>query len=388
MRKMDELLAKLEGLKQDAQNLIDEGKVEDAKAKMQKINDTKAAIDMQMQLDAEEEVEMKDKAGEEKPEAKSTASSIRAMIKKMCGKTLTEAENALLLPTTSSVNGANGEGYILPQDIRTIITKKIREYKSFRDVLGYMPTTALTGSFPVENFESVTGLVDFADGTDGTDISDISFTNKTFSLKEKAAFLKLSNTLLALTDNALIEYVAEVFAKKAVVTENTMAIAKLKEGKTKKALADWGALRKSINTDLDPAVLYGTKIVTNQNGFEYLDSQLDANDRPLLQPNPTDPTKKTFKGYEIVVFSNAMLPSTAATSSAGEKTPIFYGNLAEAVKFVDLEGKIQFATSKEAGFMSNTTVARLIEFIDLVQCDSSDKCYIYGEIETAPKTGA
>lgn len=388
MRKMDELLAKLEGLKQDAQNLIDEGKVEDAKAKMQEINDTKAAIDMQMQLDAEEEVEMKDKAIEEKPEAKSTASSIRAMIKKMCGKTLTEAENALLLPTTSSVNGANGEGYILPQDIRTIITKKIREYKSFRDVLGYMPTTALTGSFPVENFESVTGLVDFADGTDGTDISDISFTNKTFSLKEKAAFLKLSNTLLALTDNALIEYVAEVFAKKAVVTENTMAIAKLKEGKTKKALADWGALRKSINTDLDPAVLYGTKIVTNQNGFEYLDSQLDANDRPLLQPNPTDPTKKTFKGYEIVVFSNAMLPSTAATSSAAEKTPIFYGNLAEAVKFVDLEGKIQFATSKEAGFMSNTTVARLIEFIDLVQCDSSDKCYIYGEIETAPKTGA
>ena len=388
MRKMDELLAKLEGLKQDAQNLIDEGKVEDAKAKMQEINDTKAAIDMQMQLDAEEEVEMKDKAGEEKPEAKSTASSIRAMIKKMCGKTLTEAENALLLPTTSSVNGANGEGYILPQDIRTIITKKIREYKSFRDVLGYMPTTALTGSFPVENFESVTGLVDFADGTDGTDISDISFTNKTFSLKEKAAFLKLSNTLLALTDNALIEYVAEVFAKKAVVTENTMAIAKLKEGKTKKALADWGALRKSINTDLDPAVLYGTKIVTNQNGFEYLDSQLDANDRPLLQPNPTDPTKKTFKGYEIVVFSNAMLPSTAATSSAAEKTPIFYGNLAEAVKFVDLEGKIQFATSKEAGFMSNTTVARLIEFIDVVQCDSSDKCYIYGEIETAPKAGA
>lgn len=388
MRKMDELLAKLEGLKQDAQNLIDEGKVEDAKAKMQEINDTKAAIDMQMQLDAEEEVEMKDKAIEEKPEAKSTASSIRAMIKKMCGKTLTEAENALLLPTTSSVNGANGEGYILPQDIRTIITKKIREYKSFRDVLGYMPTTALTGSFPVENFESVTGLVDFADGTDGTDISDISFTNKTFSLKEKAAFLKLSNTLLALTDNALIEYVAEVFAKKAVVTENTMAIAKLKEGKTKKALADWGALRKSINTDLDPAVLYGTKIVTNQNGFEYLDSQLDANDRPLLQPNPTDPTKKTFKGYEIVVFSNAMLPSTAATSSAAEKTPIFYGNLAEAVKFVDLEGKIQFATSKEAGFMSNTTVARLIEFIDVVQCDSSDKCYIYGEIETAPKAGA
>ena len=44
----------------------------------------------------------------------------------------------------------------------------------------------------------------------------VEFKNVSFSLKEKAAFIKLSNTLLKLTDNALIAYIVEVFAKKAV----------------------------------------------------------------------------------------------------------------------------------------------------------------------------
>ena len=51
---------------------------------------------------------------------------------------------------------------------------------------------------------------------------------------------------------------------------------------------------------------------------------------------------------------------------------------------MDLNGQVAFATSTEAGFMSNTTIARLIEFIDVVQCDKSDKCYIYGEFDTTP----
>jgi len=83
-----------------------------------------------------------------------------------------------------------------------------------------------------------------------------------------------------------------------------------------------------------------------------------------------------------------MIATTPATLEVGAKSPIIYGNLSEAVKFLDLNGQVAFATSSEAGFMSNTTIARLIEFIDVVQVDASDKCYVYGELETAPKTGA
>lgn len=375
MKLLDQLQNKLETLKTECQELLNQGKVEEAKAKMQEINATKDAIDVQKVLDQEEDEEMDNKMPKDKKE-KEAANALRAIIKASMGKKLSDAENALLVQTPGTGAG-NGEGYILPQDIKTLIQEKIRQYKSFREVLGYIPTTALTGSFPVENFETLTGLVDFTDGTDGEDTKDIKFTNVSFALKEKAAFIKLSNTLLKMTDNALINYVADCFAKKAVITENTMAIATLKKDKSAKAIADWKALKSSTNKDLDPAVLYGMCYVTNQDGYDVLDSALDTTGRPVLQPMPTDPTKKTFMGYPIHVFSNAMLPTVET------KAPIFYGNLEEAVKFVDNDD-YAFATSEHAGFMSNTTVARVIEHVDVVQVDKSDKIYIYGEITITP----
>ena len=386
MKKIDEMKNKLANLKNEAQVLLDNNKIQDAKAKMEEIKELKDAIAVQEVLDQEEIEILKAKAknastGLTQDATKENANAIRAMIKKVTGKQLTEAENALILPSTTNPTGEHGESYILPQDIRTLISKKIRQYKSLRDVLGYMPASALTGSFPVEDFETVTGLVDFTDGEEGTDDKEIKFKNIKYSLVEKAAFIKLSNTLLNLTDNALINYIVEVFSKKAVITENKMGIETLKKGKKAKALADWKALKSSINKDLDPGVLFGTVIVTNQDGFDVLDSALDANGRPILETNPANPTQSKFKGYIVEQFSNSLLPSVE------NKAPIFYGNLAEGVKFVDLDGQVAFATSSEAGFMSNTTIARLIEFIDVVQCDSSDKCYCYGELPITTSEG-
>ena len=250
MKKSLEMKNKLEGLKQEAQNLLDQNKVKEAQDKMEEVKNLKAAIIIQEDLEKEEEEmlalksnEMKNKiedkfgyndTGLPQDSVQKNASFIRAALKKVTGKSLTEAENALLLPTSTNTTGANGEGYILPQDIRTLITKKMRQYKSIRDVIGYMPVGALSGSFPIENFESVTGLIDFEDGTDGTESNDIKFANVTFKLKEKAAFIKLSNTLLILTDNALINYIVEVFAKKAVVTEYTLGLTVLKSNKSAK----------------------------------------------------------------------------------------------------------------------------------------------------------
>lgn len=305
---------------------------------------------------------------------KNVANALRAAIKACMGKKLTTAENSLLIPTSG--NGTYGEGYLLPEDISTIIREKIRQYKSFREVLGYMGTTALSGSYPVENFDTLNGLVDFTDGTDGTEATDISFTPVSFSLKEKGALLSLSNTLLAMTDQNLVEYVAKCFAKKAVITENTMAITALKTGKTIKTLTNCDALVHSINVDLDEGVKYGCVIVTNQDGFDKLDREKDAFGRPLLQPVITDATKKTFKGYPVIVFSNAMLPTTGTDV---KKAPVFYGNLSEAVDFVD-NNSYSFALSEHAGFKSNTTIARVIEHVDVVQKDSSDKIYCYGEL--------
>lgn len=395
MKKSLEMKAKLRELNQKAQEALDKKDAEGARALIQEAKELKEMIDLQETIEEEDRFFAENSgtsrpAGEEKaPSARAeSAGFIRAALKKMSGKKLSEAENALLLPSTTYENGENGESYILPQDIRTRIHELVRQYKSLRDVVGYYPTGALTGSFPVEGFETVSELVDFADGTDGTDSDDISFKPVSFSLKEKAAFIKMSNTLLKLTDNALVEYVAKIFARKAVITENKMILDAAKKSKTVKALTGIDDLKAAINVTLDPAALPNTVIVTNQDGFHFLDNQKDANERPLLQPDPTNATRKLLFGYPVYVYSNTLLASTPPSASAAGKAPVLIGDLADGVYAVDLEGQIAFKTSEEAGFYSNTTVARLIEFFDAIQVDSSDKCYIYGELEYAPKTGA
>lgn len=387
MTKLEQMQNKLSQLIKDMQNKLDADDIEGATAVRDEIKTLQDKISAQIFIDEATQNELKTKTVNTTPadsQTKENASYIRACIKKFTNKPLTEVENALLLPTTSAVNGANGEGYLLPQDIQTRINKRVRDFRSFRSVLGYIKTNALKGAFPFENLDNLTGLVDFADGTNGTLSNDLSFTQITFALAEKGAFIQLSNTLISLTDNDLIAYIVEVFAKKAVITENAMAIAGLQSNKTVKTLIDWKKLKSSINKDLDPAALYNTVIVTNQDGFDYLDSQLDENGRPVMQPDISQPTVRRFMGFPVIVFSNAQLPSSAATSSAAGFAPIYYGDLEDAVKFVDL-GATSFAASSEAGFMSNTTIARLIEFVTVVQCDSSDKCYCYGQLQVADK---
>ena len=387
MTKLEEMQNRLMNLLTEMQQKIDADKLDEAEQIRDQIKALKNKIDQQVFVDELQSESFKDKAREipQNDQTKTNANFIRACIKKFSNQTISDSEkdilvqNSLLLPNTTNPNGANGEAYILPQDIQTIITKRVREYRSFRDVLGSIKTTALSGAFPVENLDSITGLIDFEDGTDGNDTYTPQFTKVSFKLKEKAAFIKLSNTLLALTDNDLIAYIVEVFAKRAVITENTMAVAALKTGKTVKQIATWKALKSSVNKDLDPAALYGTVIVTNQDGFDYLDSQLDDKGRPVMQPDITQPTQRRFMGYPVIVFSNALLATV--TKNSHTYAPVFYGDLKDGAKFVDL-GITSFATSPHAGFMSNTTVARLIEYIDVVQVDSSDKCYICGEMQT------
>ena len=381
MSKIEEMQAKLAVIINTAQDYLDKDDLENADKMQKQAQELADKIEKQKALDklsASIEVPQASQAAEGAKDAtktKESASFIRAALKKLSGTKLTEAEDALLLPSVTYPNGEHGEGYILPQDIRTKIKEKLRQFRSLREVCGYLKTTALTGSYPIENIDSINGLVDFTDGTDGSDVTDFSYGTVGWALKEKGAFIKISNTLLALTDNDLIAYIVRIFAKKAVITENTMAKAKLETGKTAKNLSGWEALKESINVDLDPAALYNTKIVTNQDGFNVLDKALDLTGRPVLQPDPTQPTRKLFMGYPVEVYSNAMIQSDSTNNVA----PIYYGAIEDGVMFVDLD-QIAFASSKDAGFYSNITVCRLIEWVDVVQNDASDKCYCFGKL--------
>lgn len=384
MTKSVEMRKQLDHMINECETLIGQGKLEDAKNKKKEIDDYKALIVIQEGIETSEENGIKDKI-DKLPNASvaSAANSVRAILKRGLGQSLTEAENALLVPTTSSPTGENGEGYILPEDVRTTITKLIRDYGSIRDIFGYMKATALKGSFAIEAYSSITELADLDESTDGTDIEDIKFSNVSYALKAKAGFISISNILLKFSDEDLLAYISSIFAKKKAVTENKMLLAAAKSNKTAVAVAGYTGVKTVVNKTLDPAAAMNCVYLTNQSGFDILDNEKDDMGRPILQPDPTQPTRMLLKGHPIKYVSDDLLPDVTTGDIKG--SPIFVGDLKSGVYFVDAEAdSLDF--DKSVGFMKNRTVGRIITLIDAVQVDKSDKCYVYGLLSapTAP----
>lgn len=376
MTKSVEMRKTLAAMIEECQSLVNDGKVEDAKNKKSEIDSYRALITVQEALESDETQVIKNDIGKlPDDKVKDAANAVRAALKKGLRQNLTEAENALLLPTPTAVNGESGEGYLLPEDVRTTVTKLVRQYGSIRELFGYMKGISLKGSFAIENFDTVTELVDLDESKDGADIDDISFSNVSYSLKAKAAFLSISNLLLKYSDEDLLAYVSTIFSRKKAFTENKMLISATKENKTPVAVVGYDGIKTVVNTKLDPAAASMCVYLTNQTGFDILDHEKDANGRPILQPDPTQPTVMLLKGHPIKYVSDSLLPNV--TEGAVTGSPIFIGDLKDGVYFVD--GEVDaLAFDSSVGFMRNKTVGRIITLIDAVQVDKSDKCYVYG----------
>lgn len=364
-KKMRELKAQIAEKKAKAKELANENKITDAKAMIKEINDLQDRYEIEEELFNSEKDNEKDK-GKEEPKATYNAELFTKVVK---GAKLTDAENALL------TTGANGENLLIPKDVSTKIYELKRQYKSAKNLIGYYPTTTLEGSYPIETLDTLTELVNFTESEDVPESDAPKFVNVEYKIKEYGGILPLSNTLLKNETSGLVTYLGRWFAKKAVRTENKLIFAKLKDGKEAKAIDGMDGLAEVINVDLDPAVSVGAVIVTNQDGFHYMDMQEDKNGRKLLQQDPTNPTRKLYKGLPIEVFSNAELKTTT------NKVPVFVGDLQEGVDFVDRES-LEFAMSSEAGFKQNKTYIRVIESIDITAKDKS--AYVYGEIDITP----
>ena len=122
MTKLEELFAQKNEIKTKMQEAINNKKVDDAKALKSELEEICELIEAQELLD-KQTLEPENATPLPRETAKS-ANFIRAAIKKFIGKTVTEAEASLLVPSSENTKGTNGEAYIIPQDIRTTIIDK------------------------------------------------------------------------------------------------------------------------------------------------------------------------------------------------------------------------------------------------------------------------
>jgi HK97 family phage major capsid protein len=191
----------------------------------------------------------------------------------------------------------------------------------------------------------------------------------------------LTNELLKDTDQNILSYVTNWIAKKHVVTKNSLIIAVL-NSLNKKGLTDIKAIKKVLNVDLDPAISLSSTIITNQDGFQWLDEQEDGNNRPLLQDDITQPGKKLFKGRPIVVVANRTLPSTGTTTV---KAPFIVGNFKELMVLFT-RGVYELASTNIGGdaWRRDSTELRTITRDDCVKWDTESA--VFGQLTIS--TGA
>lgn len=371
-KKMRELLAKIEEKRVQAKAFMDgENKdVEKAEGLLNEIDELQKEYEVAKRLfEAEKHDNAPTPAQVE--EGTKKADGFVAVAKMVNKQALTDDEKALI------VNGTDGENNLLPQDIKLAINELRRQYKSAKSIVTVETTSALTGSVNYED-SAPAGLTELTDGADIAVETNPKFKAIKFTIRQFAKLIPVSRLLAGAEKAGLMGYINRWFLKNAILTENAQIFATLKKGKTAKAIKGWEALKKSINNDLDPDALFGAVIVTNQTGFGILDEEKDANGRPILQPNPANPTQKLFQGLPVEVFADRLLPLV------DDKAPIIYGNTKAGCTFVEYSA-LEFATSEHFYFGKNQNCIRVIEGFDVMATDNADVTYIYGTFEPTPE---
>lgn len=203
-------------------------------------------------------------------------------------------------------------GLIVPADIQTMIREQMRALNPLSELFSIENVTSNTGS-RVMDTAPTKGFTKVAEMAAISKDDKPAFTKIEFTVEDYALIVPVSNDLLADADQNLLAYLSRWMGKKAVMTENALLLALLTalDGSAAPIAAD-GALKSIktlVNTKLDPIFGAGASFLTNQSGFNFLDTLEDGNGRPLLQVNPADRTQYMVGGRAVHVVSDAVLPN-------------------------------------------------------------------------------
>ena len=356
-----EYMRKVTEIKNKMSKLQEEGKTDEAHALIGELKEAQNKLEVQKVLEAGETTP----TGKECQESKSELNENAVFNKAVMGKPLTEEEVEFLNAAGSPGQvGADNErgGYLIPSEQFTQIQELKRHRNPLKQFCNVIPVSSRTGTMPLE-VDSTDELTSFEELNEINE-TQVKFGQVKFDTADYGDIIPVSNTLLADEKANLTAYIGKRFARKSVRTENRKIIDKL-QLLTATAITDYSGITTVLNVKLDPAISDNSIILTNQNGFDYLDTQKDENGRPILTESLVNRTQKLFKGRPVVVMTNGELPNTG---TGGKVIPVYVGDLSEYAAFFDREG-VSVAVSTEAGFVKNATLLRAVQRFDVQVID-------------------
>lgn len=302
-KKMRELLAKIEAKTAEAKSFMAEGETKDvakATALLDEVDALKSEFETEKrlyELDKDSNAP-EDKQIQEKHEMDSVskfARDARAGFKGMNEGTPAEG------------------GYTVPEDIQTRITNYRDAKASLLRLVRVEKVTTNKGARTFKKRVQQTGFAKVGEGSAIGAKSTPQFERLEYEIDKYAGYFPVTNELLADSDANIANTLIEFIGDESRVTANKLILGQIATI-DETELSGLDDIKKALNVTLGAAFKATSKIVTNDDGLQYLDTLKDEDGKYLLSPSPADPMRLVLSAgattVPVEVIPNADLPST------------------------------------------------------------------------------
>lgn len=262
---------------------------------------------------------------------------------------------------------ANKGGYLVGDEQMQILMEFRRAYSQLRDYCNVFQVSKPTGKFPSVGAE--TGkLISFEEIT-AINKDDVTFGQISYEVTDYGDIIPISNQLIADSDFSIMNIIGQRLARKGVNTENYVILTAVDtQLSSPTTITTYKQLLKAMNVTLDRAFYANTRIFLNQDAFQWLSTLEDANNRPLLIPDVVSPDNYRFRGKEVVVIPNSVMPTV--TVSSDDLAPIYVGSMADFIGFFERAG-VEISTSSDFMFDKYAVAMRAVMRFGVSILDSS-----------------
>lgn len=275
-------------------------------------------------------------------------------------------------------------GYTVPEDIQTRVNTWPEIQYSFLDDISVENVSTNKGARTYQKKADTEAFIDLDEnGAITKEITAPQFERISYSIQDRAGFMPVSNDLTADSDANISGIVTEWLARANIATANAKILEIIK-AKSQIALDGIDGIKKVVNVTLGQAYKSGAKIITNDDGLNYLDTLVDKNGRPLLNADPTDSAKLQLRCGTVVVPIKVVPNKAFATQ--GTKIPFVIGDLKAGIRkynrqSMSLKASDVAVIGEFNAFAMNMTLIRAILRDDYKALDND--AYVYGYIDTS-----
>lgn len=368
-KELKELLDKINAKKSEVKNLVNENKVDEAKAAKEELINLQAKFDVLYDLEDEAKAEVEEKI--ENKEVKEISS------KKDSTKEFANAARNGFKVSNQMVEATDPEGgYTVPRDIQTRIEKYREATRSLRDLVRVVPVTTFQGSRTFKARANQTGFVSVKEAAAIGKMNTPTFERIDYVIEKYAGYFPVTNELLADSDANITQTLVEWIGDESRATSNRLILEEINAQKP--AVEIKGGLegiKEALNVTLGQAFKSTSKIITNDDGLQYLDSLQTSIGSYLIQPNQNNPMELRLTAGATTVPIEVIPNSVLKTSTDG-KIPFIIGDLYEAVVLWDRQ-QLSIMSSNIAAvaglnaFEQDLTLFRAIEREDVTMRDKN-----------------